>query len=211
MRRYLQHCITPQKEKELLYFASFTFVSNKLNLDLIALPPPLPPPFNVVLVILSHLSCHRKKFSVCCCQRSVLRSEHIRKSNPITSRDRARGFHEVEVPRFQDIRHRKVVRFSALGTGRLYPPGNIPGTHFCYEAESTAGQERRQRSRHSNYARGRALRGEMPRGRNRFLPPPKRPHWLWSQISLLFIGVISWGSSGRDVRLTSHFHLVNKR
>ena len=26
----------------------------------------------------------------------------------------------------------KVVRLSALRTGRLYPPGNIPGTHFCY-------------------------------------------------------------------------------
>ena len=25
----------------------------------------------------------------------------------------------------------KVVRLSALGTGRFYPPGNIPGTHFC--------------------------------------------------------------------------------
>ena len=24
-----------------------------------------------------------------------------------------------------------VVRFSALHTGRLNPPGNIPGTHFC--------------------------------------------------------------------------------
>jgi hypothetical protein len=24
-----------------------------------------------------------------------------------------------------------VVRFSALCTGRLYPPGNAPGTHFC--------------------------------------------------------------------------------
>jgi len=23
-----------------------------------------------------------------------------------------------------------VVRLSALRTGRLYPPGNIPGTHF---------------------------------------------------------------------------------
>ena len=22
-------------------------------------------------------------------------------------------------------------RLSALGTGRLYPPGNTPGTHFC--------------------------------------------------------------------------------
>ena len=25
----------------------------------------------------------------------------------------------------------KVLRLSALNTGRLYPPGNIPGTHFC--------------------------------------------------------------------------------
>ena len=25
----------------------------------------------------------------------------------------------------------KVVRLSALRTGLLYPPGNIPGTHFC--------------------------------------------------------------------------------
>jgi len=28
--------------------------------------------------------------------------------------------------------HIKVVRLSALRTSRLYPPGNIPGTHFCY-------------------------------------------------------------------------------
>ena len=39
-------------------------------------------------------------------------------------------FQEVEAPRFQDIRHMKVVRLSALRTGHLYPPGNIPGTHF---------------------------------------------------------------------------------
>jgi len=25
----------------------------------------------------------------------------------------------------------KVVSLSALCTGHLYPPGNIPGTHFC--------------------------------------------------------------------------------
>jgi hypothetical protein len=29
-------------------------------------------------------------------------------------------------------RYLKVVRLSTLRTGRLYPPGNIPGTHFCY-------------------------------------------------------------------------------
>jgi len=39
---------------------------------------------------------------------------------------------EIEAPRFRDIRHTKVVRLSALRTGRLYPPENIPGTHFCW-------------------------------------------------------------------------------
>ena len=35
--------------------------------------------------------------------------------------DRPWGFQEVEAPRFQDIRHMKVVRLSALFTGHLYP------------------------------------------------------------------------------------------
>ena len=39
-------------------------------------------------------------------------------------------FQEVEAPRFRDSRYMKVVS-SALRTGRLYPPGNIPGSHFC--------------------------------------------------------------------------------
>jgi hypothetical protein len=55
----------------------------------------------------------------------------IIKSNPITGLDRPLGLQEVEAPRFLDNRHMKVVRLSALGTSRLYPPGNIPGTHFC--------------------------------------------------------------------------------
>ena len=42
----------------------------------------------------------------------------------------AGGFKEVEAPRFQDNWHIKVVRLSALGNGRLYPPENIPDTHF---------------------------------------------------------------------------------
>jgi len=43
------------------------------------------------------------------------------KSNPITGLDRPRGFQGAEAPRFQDNRHMKVVRLSALRTGRLYP------------------------------------------------------------------------------------------
>jgi len=40
----------------------------------------------------------------------------------MTGLDRPWGFQEVEAPTFQDIRLMKVVRLSALCTGRLYPP-----------------------------------------------------------------------------------------
>jgi len=49
--------------------------------------------------------------------------------NPSTGLDRPWGFQEDEDPRFQDNRRMKVL--SALNTDRLYPPGNIPGAHFC--------------------------------------------------------------------------------
>jgi hypothetical protein len=49
------------------------------------------------------------------------------------------GFQEVEAPTFIDNRHQQVVRMSALRTGRLYPPGNIPGTHFCYRLSRPQG------------------------------------------------------------------------
>ena len=45
----------------------------------------------------------------------------IKQSNPIRGLGRPWGFQEVEAPRFQDSRHMKVVRSSALRTGRLYP------------------------------------------------------------------------------------------
>ena len=51
----------------------------------------------------------------------VIRVPVKRKAIPITGLDRSWGFHEVEAPRFQDNRHMKVVRLSALRTGRLYP------------------------------------------------------------------------------------------
>jgi len=37
-------------------------------------------------------------------------------------------FQEFEATRFQDSQHMKVVRLSALRTGRLYSSGNISGT-----------------------------------------------------------------------------------
>jgi len=47
--------------------------------------------------------------------------EELKKSNPITGLDRPLWFQEAEAPRFQDNGHMKMVRLSALRTGRLYP------------------------------------------------------------------------------------------
>jgi hypothetical protein len=42
-------------------------------------------------------------------------------SSPITGLNSPTGFQEVEAPTFLDNRHMKVVRLSALRTGRVYP------------------------------------------------------------------------------------------
>ena len=39
----------------------------------------------------------------------------------------------------------KVARLSALRTGRLYPPGNIPGTRFCYKLSRPQGHSAARR------------------------------------------------------------------
>jgi hypothetical protein len=49
------------------------------------------------------------------------------------------GSERLDAPRFQDKRHMKAVRLSALHTGCLYPPGNIPGTHFCWRLSRPQG------------------------------------------------------------------------
>jgi hypothetical protein len=43
------------------------------------------------------------------------------KSFPATVLDGPLGFLEIEAPEFLENRHMKVVRFSTLHTGRLYP------------------------------------------------------------------------------------------
>jgi hypothetical protein len=66
-------------------------------------------------------------------------------SNPITGLDRPLGLQEVETPRFLDNRHMKVLRLSTLRTGCLYPPENIPGTHFCYRLSRSQGHSATER------------------------------------------------------------------
>ena len=50
------------------------------------------------------------------------------------------GSRRLRLPGFLNSRHLKVVGLSALRTGRLYPPGKIPGAHFC-QAESNPGPQ----------------------------------------------------------------------
>jgi hypothetical protein len=52
-------------------------------------------------------------------------------NNPCTSLDRPWGFQKVELPKFPDHCHMKVVRWSAQGTGQLYPAGNIRGMWYA--------------------------------------------------------------------------------
>jgi len=52
------------------------------------------------------------------------------KAIPIQTSTGPSGSSSLRLPRFLDIRHMKMKRFLALRTGRLYPPVDIPGTHF---------------------------------------------------------------------------------
>jgi hypothetical protein len=61
------------------------------------------------------------------------------KSNPCAGLESPWEFQEAEAPRFQYYPHMKMLRLSALHTGRIYPPGNIPGTHFCWRLSQPQG------------------------------------------------------------------------
>jgi hypothetical protein len=66
---------------------------------------------------------------ICVSMGQPTRCKYVKRSRySITGLDRARGFQETEAPRFEGNRHMKVASLSALRTGRLYPPGNKPGT-----------------------------------------------------------------------------------
>ena len=42
-----------------------------------------------------------------------------------------KGCRTMRLPDFKDNRHMKVASLSDLNPGRLFLPGDIPGTHFC--------------------------------------------------------------------------------
>jgi hypothetical protein len=67
-------------------------------------------------------------------------AKHKRRSFSATGLDRPLGFQEVEAPEFLDNLHMKVVRLSALRTGR-FTPRNNSWYSFLLEAESTPGPQ----------------------------------------------------------------------
>jgi hypothetical protein len=68
--------------------------------------------------------CYGIRLVIICMSQIKVKQSHTGLGRPL-------GLQVVEAPRFLDNRHMKVVRLSALRTGRLYSPGKIPGTHFC--------------------------------------------------------------------------------
>ena len=47
------------------------------------------------------------------------------------------GSRSLGLPEFLNNRHMKVICLSAIRTGRLYHPGDTPGTHFCKRSSRT--------------------------------------------------------------------------
>ena len=62
----------------------------------------------------------------------IIYHKHIGKNFP--------ALQEFESSKFQYSRYMKVVRLSALNTGRLYPQKYNSGSHFCYGLSQTQGQ-----------------------------------------------------------------------
>jgi len=61
--------------------------------------------------------------------RFIYKKSNVLQSSINVSRTGPLGLQEVDtpnIPKFQDNRHLKVTRLSALGTGHLYPPGETP-------------------------------------------------------------------------------------
>jgi hypothetical protein len=112
-------------------------------------------------------------------------NEIILKKKVKQSLDRPWGFQEVGSPRFQDNRHMRMVRLSALRTGRLYPPGNIPGTHFCYRLSRPQGRSAAGRimsTKNSNDIIGNRTR-ELNQLRHRVPPPPQNKSiFSWDKV-----------------------------
>ena len=116
-----------------------------------------------------------------------------RQNNLITGLDRPWGLQEVDAPRFQDSRHMKMVSLSALRTGHVYPPGNIPVSHFCKRLSRPQGHSAAGRImsiKNSNDTIGNRTR-DLPAfsAVPQLTAPPRDPYlfWEWYEIYRVII------------------------
>ena len=98
-----------------------------------------------------------------------------RKTNTCTGLDRPLVFQKVDAPRISRQRLTKMARLSALRTDRLYSPGEIPGTHFCYRPSRLHGHNEARKIRpmkNPNYPTGNRTRDILARSA---APQPTAP------------------------------------
>jgi hypothetical protein len=75
------------------------------------------------------------KVSCICSNSDKIQSKS--KAIPLQAWTGPEGYRRLRLPRFQDNRHMKLIRLSALRTGRLYPPKKYSWYSFLLESGST--------------------------------------------------------------------------
>jgi hypothetical protein len=99
-------------------------------------------------------------FSIILVSIMVLAAGHIPlcKAIPLQAWTGPWGSRRLRLVEFLENRHMKMVKVSALRTGRFYPPRKVPGTHFCYRMSRPHG--------HSAAGRVRSLKNSSDPIRN---------------------------------------------
>ena len=101
-------------------------------------------------------------------------------SNPSTGPE---GFRKLRLPDLNTVGRWRLIRLSARRTGRLYPPGDIRGTHFC--------QRLSRRQGHSAAGRIMSMKNDTIVNRTRYLPACSAGLY-WYRLQIISTGPSAW-------------------